>query len=223
MTYMVRATLTPLGLRQLAGRGRLDDEYARHQLVWDVLRPGPNAERNFLYRWDDDGTELPRFYAVTKTEPTPNADLPFVVDSKPYEPALDAGEKLTFLLRANPVVKKRNEEGRQTRHDVVMDFKRSLRKSGTTPPDDVVREAGLRWLEARAAEAGFAFDPDAVLVHSHRQLDFRKRRNGRRIQLSTLDFEGRLTVSNSDAFASTLLTGLGPAKAYGCGLLLVRR
>ena len=40
---------------------------------------------------------------------------------------------------------------------------------------------------------------------------------------STLDFEGALEVQDPTAFLSGIAHGFGAAKAYGCGLMLVRR
>jgi CRISPR system Cascade subunit CasE len=50
-----------------------------------------------------------------------------------------------------------------------------------------------------------------------------RQRGGKGIALSTLDFEGHLTVANAEIFRTALFSGIGPAKAFGCGLLLVRR
>jgi CRISPR system Cascade subunit CasE len=36
-------------------------------------------------------------------------------------------------------------------------------------------------------------------------------------------FEGLLRVTDGNAFVSLLKNGLGPAKAFGCGLMLVKR
>ncbi|WP_066977465.1 type I-E CRISPR-associated protein Cas6/Cse3/CasE [Methylomonas lenta] len=40
---------------------------------------------------------------------------------------------------------------------------------------------------------------------------------------STLDFTGELQITDAEAFRQTLFTGLGRVKAFGCGLLLVKR
>ena len=40
---------------------------------------------------------------------------------------------------------------------------------------------------------------------------------------STLDFEGMLTVINPASFLPAIARGFGAAKAYGCGLMLIRR
>ena len=43
------------------------------------------------------------------------------------------------------------------------------------------------------------------------------------MSFSTLDFEGLLTVSDPGTFLSSIVRGFGAAKAYGCGLMLIRR
>jgi hypothetical protein len=47
---------------------------------------------------------------------------------------------------------------------------------------------------------------------------------GKRGQLrfSTVDLTGELVVTDAERFATTLASGIGRAKAFGCGLLLVR-
>lgn len=47
-----------------------------------------------------------------------------------------------------------------------------------------------------------------------------KRRNA---GFSTVDFDGKLEISDPKKFLATLFNGIGPAKAFGCGLMLVRR
>ena len=41
--------------------------------------------------------------------------------------------------------------------------------------------------------------------------------------LRTLDFGGILTVVDPERFIEALYQGVGSAKAFGCGLMLVRR
>ena len=43
-----------------------------------------------------------------------------------------------------------------------------------------------------------------------------------RLRFSTVDLTGELVVTDAARFATTLASGIGRAKAFGCGLLLVR-
>jgi CRISPR system Cascade subunit CasE len=39
----------------------------------------------------------------------------------------------------------------------------------------------------------------------------------------TVRYDGLLRITDPDAFRETLIRGIGPAKAFGCGLMLVKR
>jgi CRISPR system Cascade subunit CasE len=43
------------------------------------------------------------------------------------------------------------------------------------------------------------------------------------IRYSTIDFQGVLNVTDSEKFQAVLFKGIGKAKAFGCGLMLVKR
>ncbi|MBE0437199.1 MAG: type I-E CRISPR-associated protein Cas6/Cse3/CasE, partial [Methylomicrobium sp.] len=65
--------------------------------------------------------------------------------------------------------------------------------------------------------------PDRIRVDGYRQHRFLKRKGNKQVSLSTLEFNGLLTVTDPNLFIKTLYTGIGPAKGFGCGLMLVRR
>jgi len=46
---------------------------------------------------------------------------------------------------------------------------------------------------------------------------------GKTAGFSSVDFEGEIEVVNSERLTETLFSGIGPAKGFGCGLMLVRR
>ena len=64
-------------------------------------------------------------------------------------------------------------------------------------------------------------------IHCKLQVDaYKQSKAGKRdhnIRFSAVDFAGELIVSNPELFQIALLNGIGHAKAFGCGLLLVRR
>ena len=43
------------------------------------------------------------------------------------------------------------------------------------------------------------------------------------IEFSEIDFAGALTVADPEKLRAALFTGIGRARAYGCGLMLVQR
>ncbi|MDT0309654.1 type I-E CRISPR-associated protein Cas6/Cse3/CasE [Streptomyces sp. DSM 44917] len=69
---------------------------------------------------------------------------------------------------------------------------------------------------------GSARDPGPareVRITSRRRHSFAKKGRGANVTLRTATFEGRLRVTDPAAFTERLLGGIGPSKAYGCGLL----
>ena len=96
---------------------------------------------------------------------------------------------------------------------------------------ELVQECCLHWLECRAEKAGFRVlsrelheeDGDR-LIKSVRVDGYAQHRAERKdIRFSTVDFTGELEISNATSFRKTLIEGIGHAKSFGCGLLLVRR
>jgi len=43
------------------------------------------------------------------------------------------------------------------------------------------------------------------------------------MRVAVIDFEGFLTVTDPNLFVASLVCGIGRAKAYGCGLMLIAR
>jgi len=199
---------------------RLGDAYREHQMLWQLFEPDPNAKRDFLYRRDV-YHGVPRYFILSKRPPVNSLGLWHIDPPKPFRPMLQSGQRLAFMLRVNPVV---SRDGK--RHDVVTDRKlqmgwKNLPIHERPPLSSLIQESGIDWLQQRAERYGFSFVEEAVRVdgyHLHRT-----RRNSRLIRFSSMDFSGLLTVNNPDLFINAIKNGIGPAKAFGCGLMLIRK
>lgn len=198
-------------LRNLAGQG---EAYRDHALIWKMF-PGDNLPRDFLFR---SLTEPRHYYVVSARPPAPQPDL-FEIQCKPYLPRLEPGEWLQFDLRANPTVSLHVEGRRSQRHDVLMHAKK--RAAPGTELAKAVDEAGREWILKRAGSWGLEVDERALTQNSYRQN--RLQRKGHRIEFSSLDYQGLARVTDSGRLQRALLEGVGHAKGFGCGLLLVRR
>lgn len=231
--YLSRVRVATEGLdRNILYRLMQGDAYGNHQLLWQLF-PG-EAERPFLFRQEieregSDGRQprgLPMFYVLSHSEPVEVPGL-LACETKPLTPRLRPGMRLAFRLRANPVVARRQDgSGRSPRHDVLMDAKRSARAEGMTAPAEIRRrmdEAAQAWLadERRSARHGYrllaAPEVTGYRQHAHR------RRDGREVRFSSIDFQGALEVADPARFEQTLGHGIGRSRAFGCGLCLVRR
>lgn len=216
-----------IGYRQLVGLGDLDP-YGQHQAIWKLFDLPPKEARAglpapFLFRAEQlDG--LPVFYVLSEQCPQDRQDL-WQVEAKRYMPNIQAGDRLSYKLRVNPTVARGATGERGRRHDVVMDAKqrlgwRDMSEAARLNLAHLAYEAGACWLRERQERLGVQFDDASLRVDGYRTW---RQRGGKGIALSTLDFEGHLTVADAEIFRTALIAGIGPAKAFGCGLLLVRR
>ncbi len=210
--------LAPL-LLGASGRGGTTRQPGHH-LVWSLFADSAERRRDFLWRQQDAGV----FLTLSRRPPEDHHDL-FVIDEpKPFAPALEPNDRLLFSLRANPVVRRRDPaRNRSVKHDVVMDALRS-HPSGQRADRRLalVREQGLAWLERQGERAGFRIGRDEVRVDGYDRHRI-SRKSASPMVFSTLDLDGLLTVSEPDDFVAALARGFGAAKAYGCGLMLIRR
>lgn len=203
--------------------GRLvkGDQYLPHQLLWELFSTGEGADRDktrpFIYRAMDNAT-WPTFYLLSNDKPEDTQSY-FKLDTKSFKPALRPGMRLKFDLRANPVKRSRTAEGRQQRHDVVMDLKR--KQGGDTDTRELELQAALAWLSTRAEGLGFRLIDNTFNADGYRQHRI-PRRGGKPIRFSSLDMRGMLEINDVESFQQALFKGVGPAKSFGCGLLLVR-
>lgn len=83
----------------------------------------------------------------------------------------------------------------------------------------VTEDAQLAWLSRQGQR--FGFEVEAALVTGSEVLQGRK--GGGLITLLKVCFEGRLRVSDVVALVHALQQGIGPGKAFGCGLLSLAR
>lgn len=203
--------------------------YTAHQLLWQLFPDVPKGERPFIFRQemeeDANGKSagLPRFYIGSNQPPEPVEG--FEVQCKPFAPRLASGERLAFRLRANPTVAKPAGPGcRSCRADVLMDARYPFPKGERASQAcvEAMEAAARHWLKSRAETCGFAlpFEPE---VGAYRQHALSKTAGGQPIRYSSVDYEGLLEVTDPARLNETLQRGLGRARAFGCGMLLLRR
>ncbi len=192
------------------------DPYQVHRFVWRLFDLDPDAARDFLYRYDLERGR-PRFFLLSRRPPRASGSF-WRAETKEFRPHLEDGDRLAFALRVNPVICVRGK-----RHDVVMHRKknRSAEESGDATTAMLWHEAGMDWLRPRAEGAGFMLRDNQVRVDGYQRGVFRKQR--REAVIATLDFHGLLEVSDAERFTQMLFHGLGRAKGFGCGLMLIRR
>lgn len=169
-----------------------------------------------LWRLDHDGAKM-FLYVVSPQIP----DFSKLVEeagwhtapgeSRDYAPLLDnlkAGDSWGFRLMANP----------------VRYIKPEGAPRGKRVPHLTVRYQE-QWMLEQAEKNGFSVGQDELgktfgLTYRRKQ---RFQRGDQNVTVSMARFDGTLAVEDPELFRQALVRGIGPAKAYGCGLLTVAR
>lgn len=205
------ALLLPKG-----GDARVD---VGHRLVWTLFGDTADRRRDFLWREQEPGV----FLLLSARPPEDRAGLFNLDPPKPFAPVVAIGDRLAFLLRANAVVvRSSGPDIRGKRRDVVADALARLPAAERAERRrEVLAEAGTVWLTRQGATGGFRpVGEVAVEGDEWRRI---RREGSKPITFNVLDFAGRLEVTEPDQFLPALARGFGRAKAFGCGLMLIRR
>ncbi len=211
--FLTRMTLNAhrRGARKLLGSPQ-----AMHAAVMASFPTSPADGTRVLWRVDDDDAARPLLYLTSPVEP----DLTHVVeqagwptsglawDTRDYRPLLGRlkpEQRWHFRLTANPV-----------RNGMRPGRTETQRFGHVSAPQQV------QWLQRRAEGHGFRLAPTggdepAVTVIRRGVRSFR--RQAATVTLGIATFEGVLQVIDPDRFRDLMVRGIGPAKAYGCGLL----
>ena len=190
--------------------------YDMHRQLWRLFpgearesRVSGEAERQgFLFRIERNPTGCPACLLVqSRRAPEPAVGIALVA-TREFHPRPTADQRLAFLLTANPVKS-------------IVDIQREAKpdkQSGKCRVPLIKEDDQLQWLARKVTGAGAVA---AVRVLPHTPTYFRK--GNRSGKLVTVTFEGVLNVTGPDNLIRLLENGVGPAKAFGCGLLLIRR
>ncbi|SHG62758.1 type I-E CRISPR-associated protein Cas6/Cse3/CasE [Streptoalloteichus hindustanus] len=174
--------------------------------------------------WRLDGTQSGfLLYVQSHTQPDwgrlPAGYLAQPAEIRSIQPVLDAvtaGRRFAFRLVANAT--------RAIKSDPLPDGEvRAMRVPHRKP------EKQIEWLARQGERHGFVIplatngQPD-LAPSPCRPLRGRIRQtSGNQITIEPVRFDGRLIVTDPDAFSAALRDGVGRAKAYGCGLLSLAR
>lgn len=205
MTYLTQATIDFAS----AARLHLRDTYAWHQAVWKAF-PGRDGElRTFLTRLDQ-RQEGFRLLIVSPVQPVQPDWCPPYAESWKVKPIPETYFERTtyaFQLCANPTKKVSKELSDGT-----------LTKNGQRVPL-TKREELLEWINRKGEQGGFIVKESTLRAFSRGREYFLKK--GQPGLHSAVEFQGVLTVTEAAKFHETFTRGIGSAKAFGFGLLVI--
>lgn len=187
---------------------RIRDTYDWHQRIWQAFGGRDGQPRDFLVRVDRK-EEAFRVLILSRSAPEKPDWCPTdCFGTKPIPDDFFAHPRYRFSLLANPTKKLRvdNADG-------------SRKKNGRRAPL-VKREELVAWLQRKAEAGGFTINADSLRTVPRGREFFHKDSTSRGTH-SAVEFQGELTVTNSAQFRATVATGIGSAKAFGFGLLVL--
>lgn len=182
--------------------------YHFHQRLWRLFPDDDQRQRTFLFRIEQHRAGLP-FRGLLQSRRAPSqAERISLLGTREFSPQPQLGQRLAFVLTANPIktivdAEKSAKPGKQSEKCRVPLIKEEEQKA---------------WL---GRKFGGAASVEAVTVQPNPPLYFRKGHRGGK--LAPVSFEGVLQVADPRLLVELLANGVGPAKAFGCGLMLVRR
>lgn len=205
MTYLTQVTL---GFATAARLG-LSDAYEWHQAVWKAFPRRDGQQRDFLTRLDRRPAGF-RLLIVSPIQPVRPAWCPADSEcwkTKPIPEAYFTRRRYVFQLCVNA-----------TRKVAVQNPDGSFKKNGRRVPLSN-REELVAWVNRKGEQGGFSVDEDTLRTFSRGRAYFEK--NGVRGLHSAVELQGVLTLTDPQKFHETFTRGVGSAKAFGFGLLVI--
>lgn len=207
---------------------------AQHNLLWSVFTDGHDRNRDFLWREERENSFL-----TLSARPPVQTDLFEPHQVKEFAPALAIGDRLDFQLRCNATRTEKtgglSKGGKEKkRHiDLVMDALQAIPGRKDLPEDaqslraparlSFAQDIGRTWLARQGERAGFHLLAAEATDYSTEVLPGHRGPRKGQPQFGILDLTGRIEIADPSAFLAQVAAGFGRAKAFGCGLMLIRR
>jgi len=181
--------------------------YDIHRQLWELFPNRPDSNRDFLFRVEKQEKGLGAEILLQSIQNPKKADSAcYITANREYNLSLNKGKRLRFRLRANPTKKIIDQKGRINQKGEI--------KKCRVP---LIREEEQKvWLERKLEDI---CSLDELIIHRELPLYFRKHKRQRSGKIQTVLFDGIIEVECPIAFLDMVKMGIGPAKAFGCGLL----
>ncbi|MFF5037943.1 type I-E CRISPR-associated protein Cas6/Cse3/CasE [Nocardia salmonicida] len=233
----------PRAMRSVVLHG-VPGEATNERILWRL--DADNPHRPWLYaltHTKPDWTHL----IETAGWPTAEGEHAHVADYQPLLDRLRTGDRYAFRVTASPVQNTKKPVKLTTaQKDRAPALEAAAESQGRRPRSlrlgHRTSAAQLSWFLNRTQKWGFkipsteiepqipGIEPDdittapEVVVRGRERLSFGRtdpNTHGTRhpVTINSATFEGHLEITDAELFTTTLLAGIGPSKAYGCGLI----
>ena len=184
--------------------------YEIHRALWKLFPEDTGANRDFLFRVEQSGRNSVGILMQSIRKPDQPSDTVQVLACKDYRFSLFPHQRLRFLLIANPIKTINDEAGRKNAKGETKKCRVQL-----------IREDEQNAWVARKFQNAASFEN--LVVDPVHPLRFRKRKEGHAGKIQPVIFRGILRVEEPEEMERLVRSGIGPAKAFGCGLLSLAR
>ncbi|MBU2009826.1 type I-E CRISPR-associated protein Cas6/Cse3/CasE [Patescibacteria group bacterium] len=180
--------------------------YEIHRALWTLFLENEDAGRDFLFRVGHSDRDHAEILMQSVREPERSSNTVQILACKEYPLLLFPRQRLRFMLIANPVKTISDEMGRKDTDGET--------KKCRVP---LIREEEQRsWIERKLQNAASL---EMLAIDPVFPMNFRKNREDRIGKIQPVRFQGVLKIEEPEAVMELVQNGIGPAKAFGCGLL----
>jgi CRISPR system Cascade subunit CasE len=187
--------------------------YQIHQDLWTLFPRQDDKARSFLFRVEQQQAGVGASILMqSEIAPSAGNEQVNLLATRELSLILIKNQRLRFLLVANPVKTIKDQQQRKNQNGVI--------KSNRVPL--IKEEDRQNWLERKLQSWA---QLDSLIIRPCPPLYFYKKdqQKGYGGKIVPIGFEGILTVQEPDEFIEQIKQGIGPAKAFGCGLLSLAR
>ncbi|MFA6929355.1 MAG: type I-E CRISPR-associated protein Cas6/Cse3/CasE [Lentisphaeria bacterium] len=179
---------------ELALKNNLRDSYHWHQWIWKSFPDKPDAKRDFLFRLDI-RNGIVQILLLSEQEPQPTNE--WVWKTKSVSDGFLQHNVYRFQVKANPTFRRNADRRRIPLYQ-----------------EDVL----LAWFQRKLEAIGCR--PRALEVGQPQKEEFQK--DGKRGYHNSVDANGIMEVADRNAFTTGFSQGIGPAKGFGFGLIMLQ-
>ena len=232
---MVRAEVNVRDFQRWMGTRRLQDpDHAMHCLLTECfgdLAPKPfrlmvtrGAATGCLYGYGHADADALRDAAAVCADPLQSRILPAAgMDSKQMPSEVQVGKRLGFEVRIRPIVRRTDKAEERPGKECDAFLHEALQHPKEDGFTRTREQVYAEWLSAQfQRRGGAALDLASVKMVSFQRTRAHRKLRARHTEGPDAVMWGVLTVTDPEAFASTLAQGIGRHRSYGFGMLLLR-
>lgn len=187
--------------------------YQLHKKIWRLFPDQENDLRSFLFRVENLGQlGVQKILLQSEYQPQPaTGDLLLLQTKELNLDGIKAQPKLRFMLRANPTKKIKDQNGKQG-------------NQGKVRVALINEQEIIAWLKRQLHDCVEISDHEISILRQD-LLTFRKLKEKQQHfgKIQTVTYTGLINVSNHEQLKNKIYTGIGPAKAFGCGMLSIAK